>query len=95
MTICWYMDNLFMAYQLTNIIREFVDWLEDIYSKLSVKIRDELEYLGMKFKFMEDKVKVLMKGFTLGIIITDFPEEINFKAKDLAWQRLFEIVKGN
>jgi len=40
------------------VIQEFVVYLERIYGKLAVTIGDEINYLGMHFKFVEDKVKV-------------------------------------
>ena len=90
MTICWHVDDLFMSHQKTKVIQDFVDYLERIYGKLAVTIGEELDYLGMHFKFVGDKVQVVIKEFTLSII-ADFPELIDIIAEDPAGQKLFEV----
>ena len=72
------------------MIQEFVDYLKRIYGKLAVIIGEELDYLGMHFRFVGDKVQVVMKDFILDII-TDFPELIDITAEDPAGQKLFEV----
>lgn len=68
MIICWHVNSIFMLHQKTNVMQEFVDYLERIYGKLSATIGEELDYMGMHFNFVEDKVEVVMEEFTLGIM---------------------------
>ena len=79
-----------MSQQRTKVIQEFVDYLKRICSKLAVTIGEELDYLGMHFKFVGDKVQVVMEECTLDII-ADFSELIDIIAEDPARQKLFEV----
>ena len=88
MTICWHVDDLFMSHKETKVIQDFVGYLECIYGKLAVTIGDEIDYLGMHFKFVKDQVKIGMEDFTL-TIIEEFPELIDIIAEDPAGQKLF------
>ena len=89
MTICWYVDDLYMSHMEEGVIRKFVRWLEGTYGKLQVKIGNELEYLGMDFKFGGGKVELSMPKYTRETI-DEFPEPVDTTAEDPAGPHLFE-----
>ncbi|EJK61698.1 hypothetical protein THAOC_17766, partial [Thalassiosira oceanica] len=89
MTVCWYVDDLYMSHMDRGAIEDFVRWLERTYGKLQVKIGDELEYLGMDLKFGDGKVQLSMEKFTRDTI-EEFPEPTETTAEDPAGPNLFE-----
>jgi hypothetical protein len=90
MTVCWHVDDLFMTHQEESVIRGLTKCLERTYGKLEVKVSDELEYLGMDFKFGDGAVKISQEDFTLEVI-KEFPEVIDTTAEDPASPRLFDV----
>ena len=90
LTVCWHVDDLLMTHAEEEVIRELVGGLEKTYGKLEVKVSDELEYLGMDFKFADGAVKISQEQFTLELI-EEFPEPIDRIAEDPAADNLFEV----
>ena len=90
LTVCWHVDDLFMTHAEEKVIRELVAGLAKTYGKLDVKVSDELEYLGMDFKFIDGAVKILQEQFTLEPI-DEFPELIDTIAEDPAADNLFDV----
>ena len=64
--------------------------LAKTYGKLNVKVSNELEYLGMDFKFIDGAVKISQEQFTLELI-DEFPELIDTIAEDPAANNLFDV----
>ena len=90
MTVCFHVDDLLMLHHEEEVIREFARYLEGIYGKLEVTIGDELEYLGMKFRFSDGAVSISQEAFTRETI-EEFPEMIDTTAEDPASATLFNV----
>ena len=45
MTVCFHVDDLLMTHDEERVIWDFARYLEGIYGKLEVTIRDKLDYL--------------------------------------------------
>ena len=89
-TICWYVDDNKISHKNPEVVSMVIKKIEAKFGKMSQTRGEEHDFLGMKIKFKDGKLKINMKKH-IQKAIDAFSEDITRNAATPASNYLFEV----
>ena len=90
--LIWHVDYLMMSCEDNFELTKFSCYLANIYGpKIAMHLGNKHDYLGMDFKFMDNRSLEVSMFHYLDGIIDEFPELITGKAATPAADHLFSV----
>ena len=94
-TVVWHVDDLKLSHVDKNVVSKMIEWFKEVFEDkeiglVKVSRGKEHKFLGMNFKFNDDKVSIEMKSYVQDMIDT-CPEKITSKAVTPAAAHLFKV----
>ena len=91
LTVTFWVDDLKVSHEDSNVVTKFIKWLEDKYGKMRTSRGKKHDYLGMDMDFSTPGyVKIGMVNY-IQSTIKDFPEKITKTANTPASSHLFNV----
>ena len=90
-TIVWHVDDLKISHKSKAVVHKILDYLSDIYGKLSVTEGTKHTYLGMDIEYPGNKTVEFSMQCYLKEAIAEFPERLEKEVSTPASPHLFKV----
>ena len=89
-TVLWHVDDLKISHKDEQVVMDVLNYLQEIYGKLSVTIGKSHTYIGMNIRYVGRKVKISMRHY-LEEAIEAFPDHLDEDVLTPAASHIFNV----